>query len=307
MPSFEDDKVVSWQPSRTAGLAWAAVTVAIFAGWFVVTRFAVTRTLTVWDIMALRFGIGAAILLPVLRGRLPAGAWRNGFWFSLLWGAPFVLCVAQGIKLTSVAQGAAVAPTMMPVFAGLLGWLLLGQHPGPLRLAGYAAILAGIATFLAASGAGLSGASLLGLGALALGAAMWAGYTLIFPGTGLSALQSGALICLWSSALFLPVYVLAGLSHLGQAAPGELAFQALYQGVLMSGIAIIAFNRAVAMLGPAAASAIVAMVPVAATLLAVPALGERPATGEFVAILCVATGVLLATRPSRPARSKSYP
>jgi len=44
----------SWTPGRLpfsrrqlAGLAWAALTVAIFSGWFVVTRFSVTRELRI--------------------------------------------------------------------------------------------------------------------------------------------------------------------------------------------------------------------------------------------------------------------
>jgi drug/metabolite transporter (DMT)-like permease len=72
-----------------SGFAWAAVTVTIFAGWFVVTRFGVTHDLRVWDITALRFGVGALILLPVLFGRigrLPTGAWIEGLLFSALWG-----------------------------------------------------------------------------------------------------------------------------------------------------------------------------------------------------------------------------
>ncbi|TDY27082.1 hypothetical protein B0G81_7623 [Paraburkholderia sp. BL6665CI2N2] len=38
--------------ARMAGFAWAALTVMIFSGWFVVTRFGVTRELRIWDIAA---------------------------------------------------------------------------------------------------------------------------------------------------------------------------------------------------------------------------------------------------------------
>jgi hypothetical protein len=31
-----------------AGLAWAALSVLIFSGWFVVTRFSITRELRMW-------------------------------------------------------------------------------------------------------------------------------------------------------------------------------------------------------------------------------------------------------------------
>ena len=115
-------------PARSRGLLWAALTVTIFSGWFVVTRFGVTRTLSIWDITMLRFGIGAVVLAPVLfrsANRPPVRAWLAGLLFALLWGAPFVVLVALGLQLTSAAQAASIAPTVMPVFAGLLGWILL--------------------------------------------------------------------------------------------------------------------------------------------------------------------------------------
>ncbi|MGV2982020.1 EamA family transporter, partial [Camelimonas sp. ID_303_24] len=101
------ERMASWRGTRLEGLLWAALSVAIFSGWFVVTRFSVTHELQVWDVTALRFGVGAVLLAPaVLRrgARLPMSAWGEGFLFALLWGAPFVLLVALGLKLTSAAQ-----------------------------------------------------------------------------------------------------------------------------------------------------------------------------------------------------------
>jgi hypothetical protein len=111
----------SW--TRWIGFAWAGLAVTIFSGWFVVTRFSVTRELQIWDVAALRFGVGAILLAPAIlrRGsRLPIIAWSEGLIFALLWGLPFVLLVALGLKLTSAAQAASIAPTLMPVFAGTL-------------------------------------------------------------------------------------------------------------------------------------------------------------------------------------------
>lgn len=295
-------------PARSRGLLWAALTVTIFSGWFVVTRFGVTRTLSIWDITMLRFGIGAVVLAPVLfrsANRPPVRAWLAGLLFALLWGAPFVVLVALGLQLTSAAQAASIAPTVMPVFAGLLGWILLREAQGRLRWLGYGAIVAGLLGLLAAASAAHGLPDPLGLAALVLAGALWAVYTLLFRRSGLTPLQAAALICLWSALLFLPAYLLLGLSRLALASPAELAVQGLYQGVLMSGVAIVAFNRAVALLGPSAASAIIAFVPVAATLLAIPVLGELPAPAEAIAIACIAAGVLLAARPPKSPHSDS--
>lgn len=284
------------------GLLWAGLTVAIFAGWFVVTRFSVTRELRLWDVTALRFGIGALLLSPALlrRGhRLPAARWREGLLYACLWGLPFVLLVAFGLQRTSAGQAAAIAPTLMPVFAGLIAWAVLKERQGRVRWLGHGVIVAGIAGMVAAGAAAHGLADPLGLAALAAGSAMWAVYTLLFRRSTLTPVQSAALICVWSALLFLPVYVLGGLSRLAQASGAEIALQVLYQGVLMSGVAIVSFNRAVALLGPAAASAIIALIPAVAALAAMPVLGEWPAAAEAVALACVVGGVLLsARRPS---------
>src|SRR5260370_1884656 len=82
----------------------------------------------------------------------------------------------------------------------------------------------------------------------------------------------------------------------------EILFQATYQGLLMSGVAIVAFNRSVALLGAGAASAMIALLPATASILAIPVLSEVPTPAESAAILVIAVGVLLAARP-RPSPS----
>ena len=50
------ERMASWRGTRLEGLLWAALSVAIFSGWFVVTRFSVTHELQVWDVTSLRRG-----------------------------------------------------------------------------------------------------------------------------------------------------------------------------------------------------------------------------------------------------------
>lgn len=291
----------SWRGTRLEGLLWAALSVAIFSGWFVVTRFSVTRELQVWDVTAIRFGVGAVLLAPaVLRrgSRLPMSAWGEGLLFALLWGAPFVLLVALGLQLTSAAQAASIAPTTMPLVAGILSYVFLKEQQGWIRWTGYAAILAGLVCL---TGAVTTQAppSPVGVAALAAAGGMWAVYTLLFRRSGLSSIQVAALICIWSAALFLPAYVLFGLSHLGRASASEIALQLFYQGVLMGAVALVTFNRAVSLLGASAATAMIALVPAVASLLAIPILSETPSFVESIAIAVIVVGVLLASsRPS---------
>lgn len=229
------------------GFAFAAISVLIFSGWFVVTRFTVTHQLRIWDVTALRFGVGAVLLAPMLfKQRLPAAAWLEGLLYSVLWGAPFVLLVAAGLKLTTAARASSIVPALMPVMAGLISWHATKQRPAGSTIWSYLAIL----------------------------------------------------ICFWSAVIFIPVYVGWSLSRLSQASSQEIAFQLVYQGVFLSGVALFAYNRAVAVLG--AGAAMMALVPVLATLLAVPILGEVPSLLGIAAIIVIVLGVVIAARRPLP-------
>jgi drug/metabolite transporter (DMT)-like permease len=140
--------------------------------------------------------IAPILLAPAIlrRGsRLPLAAWGEGLVFALLRGVPFVLLDALGLKLTSAAEAAAIAPTLLPVFAGLFAWAFLRHRQRRSRCLGYTAIVAG---FLA--GAAVHGAPKLeGVAALAAAAAMWAVYT-----SRPTPIQARALICIWCVVFF---------------------------------------------------------------------------------------------------------
>jgi drug/metabolite transporter (DMT)-like permease len=274
------------------GIAWSGLAVAILSGWFVVTRLGFRHDLGVWDVIALRFGEGAALLTPALLigpSRLRFDAWPRGIVLAALWGAPFIVLVAIGLRLTSATLASSVAPALMPVFAGLIAWGFLGEVP---QLFGYGMIGAGLVALVHADFRAEGSLDVVGIAALVVAAMMWALYTLRLRQTALTSLQGASLICFWSALLYLPFYFEFGLSNLTHASVAELLFQSIYQGVMMSVIALFAFNRAISLIGPQAAAAIIALVPVVTTLLAIPVLGEWPSRATSVVVCLVAVGVV---------------
>ena len=276
-----------------AGVGWALLAVVIWSGWFVVTRHAVAGrgTLAAADLVALRFGISGLLLLPVLLRRaapLPMRAWREGVWFVAGSGAPFALVLSLGLRFAPASHAAALTPGTVPLFAAGFGALLLREWPGRVRAAGLLLIAAGAAAIVLVGG---GGAALPGhLAFLACGAA-WGLSTVQMRRAGISALDATALTCV-ISLLYVPPYLLSGVSRLAAAPWQELALQAVYQGVLASAVALLAFNRAVALLGPRAPG-FTALVPVLATLGAAAVLDEVPGPAEAAAVAAVAAGVLL--------------
>lgn len=114
--------------------------------------------------------------------------------FATLWGVPFVLLVALGLSLASAAQAASIAPTLMPLFAGLFAWAFLLERQGRQRWLGYTGIFVGLSLLVSAGAAVHGPPNLAGLGALVAAAAMWAIYTLLFRKSSLAPIESAALI-----------------------------------------------------------------------------------------------------------------
>jgi drug/metabolite transporter (DMT)-like permease len=253
--------------------------------------------LRVWDVIALRFGEGAVLLTPALLVgplHLRLQVWSHGIVLALLWGAPFILLVGIGLQATSATLSSSVTPALMPVFAGLVAWPFLGERPRGRQLCGFALIAAGLLALVCAYIQAEGRIDIGGAVALVMAAAL---YTVELRRTGLTSLQAAALICFWSAIFYLPFYVGFGLSNLTRASAGELLFQSVYQGVLMSVVALFAFNRAVVLLGPRAAAAIIALMPVTATLLAIPVFGEWPSWLSAAAVCLSRWGSFWPLRP----------
>lgn len=276
------------------GVGWALLAVGIWSGWFVVTRYAVGGhgVLGPADLVALRFGISGLLLAPVLlvrRRSLPRRAWTEALWLVLGSGAPFALALSIGLRFAPAGHAAALTPGTMPLFAAGFGAWLLGERPGRVRLLGLGLIAAGAAAIVGVQG---GGAALVGHLVFLACAAAWGLATVRMRRAGLAALDATALTCVCSLA-YVPFYLAADVSRIAAAPVGELAVQAVYQGVLASAVALLAFNRAVSLLG-ARAPGFTALVPVLATAAGVAVLGEVPGVLEGAAVGAVAVGVLLA-------------
>ncbi len=147
--SFEDDENAAVSkgmddarrtpPSRVQGVAFALFAISIWSGWFVSTRFDVTSNLTAYDLVALRFGVSALILLPVvirLRAGIGLVCWPIGLALFAGSGVPYSLLSTSGVAFAPAEQGAVLTPGVMPLATALLGVIILKER---LRRAKYGA------------------------------------------------------------------------------------------------------------------------------------------------------------------------
>lgn len=289
------------EPGRLLGAAAALATVLLWAAGLVATRFGVTGSLSLWDVVFLRLALPALLLIPALLGfiRMPAPAvppgWRPIWLITLVAGAglPFMLISSTGMIFAPAAHAGAFMPGSMPLFAALFAVLLLGERFTPRRRIGTLLMLLGavaVGGWQVIDGAGEAWRGDLMF--VACGA-LWASYTIALKKTGIGPWQAAALVYVTSFLLYAPVYLLWLDSRILQAPVFEVFVQ-LVQSVGSGLLSMAAYGFAVRRLGAAPAAAFAALTPALTALLAVPLLGEWPDPVTWTGIVAVSFGVALA-------------
>jgi drug/metabolite transporter (DMT)-like permease len=281
-----------------AGAGWALFAISIWAGWFISTKFDAASGLTAYDIVALRFGIAAVVLLPVtirLRGGLGLLRWRTALALFAGSGVVYSLSTTAGLFFAPAAEGAALTPGVMPMATALLSVLVFKERLSRGQIIGLSLILAGV---IIIAGLGLfqgTHRAWIGHVLFVTGAFLFAGYTIALRRSGLSGLEAAALVSVWSCALYLPFYVAVLHPRLLEVPPSSLIIPGFYQGILTNIISLFAYGRAVSALGPTRAAPFAALIPVFAALLGIFLLGERPTLVDWIGIACVSVGVYAAS------------
>lgn len=280
------------------GLAAGLAVLVVFSGFLVVSRFGATSSLTIYDMAALRFGVGGILTLPVLFSiGLPRLPLRRALTIGFCSGAPFVLFAFGGMTYAPVAHGGIVINGTMPVFAALISWLIFGERLGAWRIAGIVLIVAGVLA--------------TGWDALAFGEpGQWRGHLLF---VGCAALNSSFLVAVrgWripalhsliavnglNLMIYLPIWLLFLPSNILHAPWQEIALQGIYQGMVAAFFASVLIAYAARTLGGTRQAAVMSGAPALALLMAIPLLGEIPSWISVVGVVIVTAGILVTLGP----------
>ncbi|WP_137154099.1 DMT family transporter [Rhizobium sp. FKL33] len=290
------ETATSRETSPLLGRLAALSVVAIWAAWLVSTRHGTVSSLKAVDLSLLRYGIPALVLAPVW---LRTGLWprKTPKWPLVLMilgsGAPFFQIVAIGMRATPASAAGVLLPGVMPLATALIGVAVYRERPDLMRWFGMGAIALGGMVMLAV-GAGdveLGWKSYL---ILPFCAALWAVFTHAFRRSGLTALEGGALVCVWSTLITLTLIPFLGLS-LFSAPLGEVALQVLTQGVLSGLCATLLYGYAIRALGGTLAAAYTAATPAAAAIGGGLLLGEQIGPATIAAAVITGLGVVLST------------
>ncbi|MBX3608165.1 MAG: DMT family transporter [Piscinibacter sp.] len=293
------------RPAFAVGLSWGLLAAAIWANYTVLARYAVKTGLTPGDLTLLRFLPGGLLMAPFFFrwGWRDLGGigWRRGLVLSVLAGPGFSLLFMSGFALAPLAHGAVIAPACQ-----MLAGLALSAWLAHQRWTRESAIGAGFVTLGLAfiGGDGLLhsgfGPTLLGDALFVLAGTSWGLFGALSRRWQVDALRVTAAVVVLSLAMVLPVYLLvADLGRLVHAGAGTLALQLTAQGLGAGLVAVLAYSRAAVLLGSGRAGFFGALVPGAASLIAIPVLGEVPGPLQVLGIGAVVIGLLVAFGAAR--------
>ncbi len=293
------------RPAAPAGFSWTDLTmVAVVLIWganFSVTKIAL-QEIPPLAFAAARFIVAGALLWAVLRAvegarPLPAGARGRLIWLGLVGNSVYQICFLLGLAYTTAANAAliiATTPAMVAAAGALLGIERLRRS----AVAGIVLAIGGVALILLARGLAFTGAGLRG-DLLLLGCAVsWTAYTLGVRslGAGLSPLT----ITTWTTLTGLPGLLLIGLPSMLRTDWGAVGWGGwgglAYSAVLGVVVAYLLWNNSVRVAGPNKTAIYGCAIPLAATLVAWPVLGEAPTWVQGAGAALIVTGVLLTRR-----------
>jgi drug/metabolite transporter (DMT)-like permease len=263
--------------------------------------------LTPWGYRLIGFTISAVFLVTLVKLRglslaLPRGAIRRHLMVSSALNIVAFGLFSTFAQLTASTGRVAVVTYSFPVWASLLGWLVLGERLGRNAIAGLALCVVGLGVLVYPV---LGTDALVGLSLSLACAITWAVATIYLK---LTRLPSALAITTWQvmfaaavMALLYPVF--RGMPTFEPVSWRPLA-AVLFSGIVGTGLAYVWWFRIAGILSAATASIGTLAVPVIGVVSSAILLGERPTAADWVGftLIFAAAACVIVTPSSRAAK-----
>jgi drug/metabolite transporter (DMT)-like permease len=275
--------------------------VLIWGGNFAVLKTAYAQ-IAPFPFTALRFALATVLMLLLLWWRegdcrFPPGSFGSFFWLGVVGNTIYQSLFANGLAHTTSANSSLIV-TSTPVMVALAGGLIGIERITRNVVLGLALTTAGVAFVMGTRGAALSSQTLFG-DFLVLGSCVcWAAYVLGMRRVayGVSSLRATTLTLVTGT----PGLVLAGLPGLWRTdwsrVGGTTVFDVFYSAGLSLVMCYLLYNRNVRLIGGVRTTVYTCAIPLVATLIAWPVLGERPTWLQAAGAVLIIAGVLVTRR-----------
>lgn len=268
-------KTLASMTDEQQGYFFTLITMLIWGSFSLIARLNAYWQIQVWDVLAMRFGIAALILMPILWLKQD---YRFLFDYRMVLLAlsgsiGYCVFVYSGFFYAPVVHGVVFLNGTFPLFAALIAYLMLGQKVDRQTGIGLSIIvitltLMTVMMSIKDGGFGVGDAMFIG------SAVCWGLFSVLLRRWSFTPWQVMSGVGIWSAVLYLPVYAVFVTPQFGDAKPLHLAVQGLFHGVAVVIVATLTYAKAVEKIGLFKAGSIANLAPFIASILAVPLLGE---------------------------------
>jgi drug/metabolite transporter (DMT)-like permease len=287
------------------GSLYGLAAVSMWAAWVVAVRLGLRTSLQPWDITAIRFAVAGLILLPYLLKKGLAVDRLGGLGLAAIvlgGGAPMVLLSYGGLVFAPAAHAASLYTALIPLYVAILAAVVLGEPFTIAKRIGLVLIVAGAVGIVWGAGGTIGSRQNIGHALFISAGILWACYTVAMRKARLDGLHAAAIAAVGSLIAYVPAYGFIFGTSLFNAPWRDLALQAFVHGFLVAVISLLLYGRAVSLIGASNGSAFAALAPAITAILAIPILGEWPATGDWIAMILISVGVYIASGGLLPVR-----
>lgn len=265
--------------------------VLIWSGWIVVSKMGVLSELTVWDITGIRYLTAGLLVTPFLitnRHIAKELFSTKVIICSLCCGILYLLTSLIGLQHSNAANVGVIVNGTLPVMCAVLLYAWKNTTLSRSKYIGITLIL--ISNYLIVTSA--TGVSITTLMWFLLSCFFLAFYSVSMKAWDIKLKTIMFSVPIINCIVYTPVWYFLP-SKLLSASTNEIMIQAMYQGVLVSIIALFLMSYAINRLGAVAASTIMALVPMVTALLAQALLDEIISSKGWLAIFICTLGVVL--------------
>ena len=281
------------------GVLVALITVFIWAIFIVATRFSLTTSFTVEEVLFLRLVPSTLIMAPFMikYDLIPRGlSWLKAGMLMIGASAIFPYMVSSGLSFAPASDGGVLAPGMLPFWTALAAFLILGEKLDQVRRTGLfiiliGALMVGLWQIIFNSDEGVWRGHILFL----IGSGLFAIYSVIFRQSGLTPLHGLLIGLFWGTLFITPLLLLTGKVNFSNVSAFDIGITIFIQSLIIGILATILFNYGVRLIGASEMGAFGALTPILAMLGGIMFLNESVPTIKMVGIFLVAIGVFLAS------------
>ena len=275
--------------NKITGVFAGLAVVMIWSGWIIVSKWGLSRALTVWDVTGIRFATAGGIVLIyalVTKFSLKSLMTLPIIVCSLCCGTFYVAAGLMGLLMSDAANTGVIINGTLPIMCALILYCWNRTKLNRPQYIGVILIL--VANFLLFTSTG--GATLAALIWLLLATLFLAFYSISMKMWKIDLKTIMISVPLINALFFTPIWFFLP-SNFSSAPVNEIVLQAVYQGIVVSIIALFCMTYAINKLGAVSASTIMALVPIASAFLATLFLEQEITFQVAVSIIVCSVGI----------------